>query len=195
MRFKTNRLLLLVLFISFIFGAILPKPAMADSPFLGEIRIFSFNFAPKGWAQCNGQLLPINQNQALFSLLGTKYGGDGRTTFALPDLRGRLAIHMGDDHFLGERAGEEAHTLTIYEIPSDAHIFASTNPGTLTEPGRNSILAAPKTLDNQDIKLYAPATDSVMFGTTGGSQPHENMQPYLVVNYCICLTGVYPSEN
>lgn len=195
MRFKTIRLLLLAVFISFIFGAILPKPAVAE-PFLGEIRIFSFDFTPEGWAQCNGQLLPINQNQALFSLLGTTYGGNGQTTFALPDLRGRLAINMGDGHALGESAGEEAHTLTIAEIPSDAHAFASTSPGTLTVPGGSSILAAPKTLENQDIKLYAPAADSVMFSSTGGSQPHENRQPYLVVNYCICIqAGVFPSQN
>lgn len=194
MSFKTSRLLLFVLFISLIFGTILPKPAMAE-PYLGEIRIFPFSFAPKGWAQCNGQLLPISQNQALFSLLGTTYGGDGRTTFALPDLQGRLAIHMGAGYALGESAGEEAHTLTISEIPFHDHGFASTNPGTLTVPGGSSVLAAPKTLENQDIKLYAPATDSLMFGTTGGSQPHENMQPYLVLNYCICVSGVFPSRN
>lgn len=195
MRSKFNRLLLLVLFIGFIFGAILPKPALANEPFLGEIKIFSFGFAPKGWAQCNGQLLPINQNQGLFSLLGTTYGGDGRVNFALPDLRGRIAIHMGNGHTQGEKAGEETHTLNPAEMPRDAHLFVSDIPGTLGVPGNNSILAGAQTLDNQDINLYAPGNYSVMFSSTGGSQPHYNMQPFLVVNYCIALQGVFPSQN
>src|SRR5881296_1373616 len=107
-------------------------------PFLSEIRIFSFNFAPKGWALCNGQLLPINQNQALFSLLGTTYGGDGRVNFGLPDLRSRVPIHMGSGHTLGERGGEQAHTLSIAELPTHTHVAnASNNPGSTNLPANN----------------------------------------------------------
>jgi len=163
-------------------------------PFLGELRIFSFEFAPKGWALCNGQLLPINQNQALFSLLGTTYGGDGRTNFALPDLRARVPIHEGEGHTLGERAGEPAHTLSISELPEHTHVLiASSTDGNAPVLGGN-LLA--RTVNN----IYGPANQLVSLNpgkvtNVGGSQPHLNMQPFLVLSFCIALIGIFPSQN
>ncbi|MCW2672743.1 MAG: microcystin dependent protein [Frankiales bacterium] len=164
-------------------------------PFLAEIRLMSFNFAPTGWALCDGQLLPINQNQALFSLLGTNYGGDGRLNFGLPDLRGRVPMHMGGGHNLGERAGEQAHTLTIAELPTHTHVLgASSADGTATAPS-NALLAkaAP-------ANPYAPAANQVAMSSaavasTGGSQPHQNMQPFLALIFAIALQGIFPSQN
>jgi microcystin-dependent protein len=161
-------------------------------PFLGEVRLMSFNFAPKGWALCNGQFLPINQNQALFSILGTTYGGNGQTTFALPDLRGRAPLYQGQGITLGQKAGEEAHTLTISEMPTHNHIMsASTTNGDQNIP---SILAAANNvygpLGNPTTTL-APASIS----NTGGSQAHQNMQPYAVISFCIALQGIFPSRN
>ncbi len=165
---------------------------MADSPFLGELKLMSFVFAPKGWALCNGQLLPINQNQALFSLLGTMYGGDGRTNFALPDLRGRVPIHRDSPGGTqGERFGEEAHTLVLSEIPQHNHsILASSTTGNQPAP---SILAS---VDN----AYRAASDltpihSETLAPVGGSQPHENRGPLLTLSWCIALIGVFPSPN
>ena len=165
---------------------------MSD-PFMGEIRLVSFNFAPQGWAMCNGQFLPINQNQALFSLLGTTFGGNGQTTFALPDLRGRAPIHSGSGHTLGEKAGEQAHTVTIGELPTHAHT-AQANSGNATTPipGGNLLGAA--------NNLYAAATNLVALGpdmlaNVGGSQPHQNMQPFIIVTYLIALQGLFPSQN
>jgi microcystin-dependent protein len=163
-------------------------------PFLAEIRLMSFEFAPKGWAQCNGQLLPINQNQALFSLLGTTFGGDGRVNFALPDLRGRVPIHVGAGHTLGERGGEQAHTLSISELPSHAHLVQATGAtGTTPVPTGNVLADSPS-------QLYAPpgATtmlDSSSVTNTGGTQAHLNMQPFLTLNFCIALQGIFPSPN
>lgn len=165
-------------------------------PFLSEIRIMSFVFAPKGWALCNGQLLPINQNQALFSLLGTTYGGDGRVNFALPDLRGRTPIHVGSGHTLGERGGEQAHTLSITEIPAHTHtVQISDTPG---EPvtGAGKMLANSGdekrfTSGETNKKPMSPATTS----SNGGSQAHLNMQPFLTVSFCIALQGIFPSPN
>ena len=163
-------------------------------PFLSEIRIFSFSFAPKGWALCNGQLLPINQNQALFSLLGTTYGGDGRVNFALPDLRGRSQIHTGNGHTLGERAGEEAHTLTSPEMATHTHFgnVSSSNGGALL-PAGNVFATTPNQAyhDSSNLTPINPGT----LATTGGSQPHLNMQPYLTLNICIALQGIFPSQN
>lgn len=162
-------------------------------PFLSEIRIFSFNFAPKGWALCNGQLLPINQNQALFSLLGTTYGGNGQTTFALPDLRGRVPQHLGDGFTLGQRSGEEHHTVTISELPTHQHLLQGTTVnGTTPVPGGNVLAAA--------ANLYAAPTaltalDPSGVTPVGGSQPHDNMQPYLVLNFCIALQGIFPARD
>lgn len=178
------------------------------TPFLGEIKIVSFNFAPQGWVLCNGQLLPINQNQALFSLLGTTYGGNGQTTFALPDFRGRVPMHFGDGQTQGQAGGQAAHTLTVAELPTHIHTIAvdsataaTSNSGTATS---NSVLGqsigTPPTGASFPISMYgtnapaaglAPAT----IGLSGGSQPHENMQPYLVLNFAIALQGVFPSRN
>ena len=163
-------------------------------PFLSEIRIMSFEFAPKGWALCNGQLLPINQNQALFSLLGTTFGGDGRVNFALPDLRGRVPIHVGSGHTLGERGGEPSHTLSIAEIPTHTHVLnGSSTQGTLNDPtgaviaksAQNAYVAA------QNLTAMAPQVVT----NTGGSQAHLNMQPFLTLNFSIALQGIFPSPN
>jgi microcystin-dependent protein len=165
---------------------------MAD-PFLAEIRIMSFNFPPRGWALCNGQLLPINQNQALFALLGTTFGGDGRVNFALPDLRGRTPIHVGSGHTLGERGGEQAHTLSIAELPAHAHGLqaGSTNAGTPAP-----LNAVPAAASN----AYAPPANVVALKAgavtnVGGSQAHQNMQPFLTLSFCIALQGIFPSFN
>jgi microcystin-dependent protein len=167
---------------------------MAD-PFLAEIRVVSFGYAPQGWALCNGQFLPINQNQALFSLLGTTYGGDGRTTFALPDLRGRTPIHVGDGHVLGERGGEEAHTLTVAELPAHTHAGnASSSPGDDPDPTGN-LLASPLNLSYRAPGAGQTSLAPATVASVGGSQAHENMQPYLALNFCIALTGIFPSPN
>jgi len=150
-------------------------------PFLSEIRIMSFEFAPKGWALCNGQLMPINQNQALFSLLGTTFGGDGRVNFALPDLRGRTPIHVGSGHTLGERGGEQAHTLSISELPTHVHVVNGTSAtANLTSPATagSALLAKtnPPPLYGSPASLTAMAATSI--GNVGGSQAHLNMQPF-----------------
>jgi microcystin-dependent protein len=162
-------------------------------PFLSEIRIMSFVFAPKGWALCNGQLMPINQNQPLFSLLGTTFGGDGRVNFALPDFRGRVPIHVGAGHTLGERGGEQAHTLSQQEMPQHIHFFqANSNAGNTPNP-TNNVLGAANNLYTAPANLTPlnPATVS----NTGGSQAHLNMQPFLTLSYCIALQGIFPSPN
>lgn len=163
-------------------------------PFLSEIRLMSFVFAPKGWALCNGQLLPINQNQALFSLLGTTYGGDGRVNFALPDLRARTPIHTGSGHTLGERAGEAAHTLTIGELPAHTHVLSATNAtGDTPLPAGNLLGNSPSQLYAAPGALTSLSPTSVT--NTGGSQPHENRQPFLTISFCIALQGIFPSPN
>ena len=167
-------------------------------PFLSEIRLMSFDFAPRGWALCNGQLLPINQNQALFSLLGTTFGGDGRVNFALPDLRGRTPIHVGSGHTLGERGGEQAHTLSIAELPEHAHVANATT----TQANQTSNGAAPSRMPAQSnfSFLYGPAANLQAMapnalGNVGGSQAHLNTQPYLTLSLCIALQGIFPSPN
>jgi microcystin-dependent protein len=165
-------------------------------PFLSEIRIMSFQFPPKGWALCNGQLMPINQNQALFSLLGTTFGGDGRVNFALPDLRGRTPIHVGSGHTLGERGGEQSHTLSIAETPEHAHqVNASTSAtgGSATANGNflggaNNVYRPP---GGGSLTTLQPATVT----SAGGSQAHLNMQPFLTLSFCIALQGIFPSPN
>ena len=163
------------------------------TPYLGEIRIVTFNFAPKGWAFCNGQLLPINQNQALFALLGTTYGGNGQSTYALPDLQGRTPMHMGNGHTLGERAGEQNHTLTISEIPTHTHFAqASMNNGdTVLPAGAVQAVVAGAYGPPTNLTSMNPAA----IATTGGSQPHLNMQPFLTLNFCIALQGIFPPQN
>jgi len=164
-----------------------------STPFLAEIRIFSFSFAPKGWALCNGQLMPINQNQAVFSILGTTYGGDGRTNFALPNLQGRVPVYKGNGIVLGESAGEQAHTLSISELSAHTHtpVGSSSNPTTGNPTGNlwaslgsGGYLPTPNTTMNPASILPA-----------GGNQPHDNMSPYLVLNFCIALQGIFPSQN
>ncbi len=162
-------------------------------PFLSEIRIMSFIFAPKGWALCNGQLLPINQNQALFSLLGTTFGGDGRVNFALPDLRGKTPIHVGSGHTLGEKGGEQAHTLAMSEMPTHIHMMnASTANGNTVQVSNNVLASA--------LNVYRPADqlttlNPASVANTGGSQAHLNMQPFLTLSFCIALQGIFPSPN
>ena len=169
-------------------------------PFLSEIRIFSFNFAPQGWAKCNGQLLPINQNQALFALLGITYGGNGQTNFALPDLRDRVPIHFGAGFDLGQRAGEASHTVTISEMPQHNHPVNAVSPPDSTN---NTNLPGGNFLSNSaPAEIYssagAPGLVAMIPGTVtnvGGSQPHQNMQPFLTLNFCIALQGIFPSQN
>jgi len=163
------------------------------TPFLGEIKIFSFVFAPKGWALCNGQLLPINQNQALFSLLGTTYGGDGRVNFALPDLRARVPIHFGSGHTLGERGGEQAHTLSIAELPTHTHTAQASSTNANNNSPNGNILAASTALYGGATNLtsLSPATVT----NVGGSQAHLNMQPFLTLSFCIALQGIFPSQT
>jgi microcystin-dependent protein len=168
----------------------------ADSPYLGEIMLVSFDFAPKGWAECNGQILSISQNQALFALLGTTYGGDGKTTFALPDLRGRVPVHAGSLITLGEKGGEETHAITFAEMPQHSHTFrASSEPGDTTapagmilakEPGGSLIYGTP-----DGTSTLSP----VSVEPVGGAQPHENRMPYTALRYIIALTGIFPTRN
>src|SRR5690242_8471364 len=162
-------------------------------PFLSEIRIMSFGFPPKGWALCDGQLLPINQNQALFSLLGTTYGGDGRVNFALPNLQGRIPMHMGSGHTLGERGGEQGHTLSISELPMHTHTASGINVAAGTADPSNALLAqAPQALGS--VYLSPPtglgAMNAAAVANVGGSQAHLNMQPFLVLNFSIALQGI-----
>jgi microcystin-dependent protein len=162
-------------------------------PFLSEIRIMSFSFAPKGWALCNGQLLPINQNQALFSLLGTTFGGDGRVNFALPDLRGNVPIHNGSGHTLGEKGGEQSHTISIAELPTHTHNARGKGANATTNSPTNNVLANTTAVYHAPTNLVSLNPGSIL--NTGGSQAHLNMQPYLVLSFCIALQGIFPSPN
>ena len=165
-----------------------------SEPFLSEIKIVSFNYAPKGWALCNGQFLPINQNQALFALLGTTYGGNGQTTFALPNLRGRVPIHVGNGHTLGETAGSTNVTLNIQQLPTHLHSLQATNvDATLDTPGSNVLGEAPTAAYGPATSLTPMAQGTV--NSIGGSQPHNNMMPYLALTFIIALQGIFPSRN
>lgn len=166
---------------------------MSSQPYLAEIEIFSFIFAPKGYAVCNGQLLPINQNQPLFALLGTVYGGNGQTNFALPNLQGCVAMHEGNGHSLGEKAGSSAVTLNISSLPAHTHFVNAADENadvpqvTSTRfAGTNNLYRAP----SSPVALISSSVSNV-----GGSQPHNNMSPYLVLNFCIALQGIFPSSN
>jgi len=179
---------------------------MSDA-YIAEIRIFGFNFAPKSWANCSGQLVSIAQNTALFSLLGTTYGGNGQTTFALPDLRGRAPIHWGQGAglspvTLGQFSGEENHTLLTTEMPMHNHTFQATTAAATKKPVNLGLFA--DDVDSQAVDYFAtfnaPGSSYVNLNPLsmppmGGSQPHNNMQPYLVLNICICMFGIYPSRN
>ena len=171
-----------------------------SEPFLSEIRIFSFNFAPRGWALCNGQVLPINQNQALFSLLGTTYGGDGRTTFALPNLRGKAPIHTGAGFILGQTGGQEAHTVTQSEMPQHIHTVSSNTAVVGAAANATQGSPAGNFSANSGKAVYSTSPgNAAMHPSTvanvGGSQPHTNTQPYLVLNFCIALQGIFPSQQ
>ena len=190
---------------------------MSIDPFLAETVLFSFNFAPRGWAQCNGQLLPINQNQALFSLLGTTYGGDGRTTFALPDLRGRAIVGNGQgpglsSYALGQRGGSESVTLAETQLPAHAHVISGTMSAVANcASGGGNQQAPAGGLPAADaaaaVMMYSNAAPDASMSpgalavaggvtaVTGNSQPHENRQPYLAMTFCIALQGVYPSTE
>jgi microcystin-dependent protein len=169
-------------------------------PFLSEIRLFSFLFAPQGWAMCDGQLMPISQNTALFALIGTFYGGNGVSTFALPDLQGRVAIHQGTNagttYVIGEQGGEETHTLLTSEIPSHSHTLSVAGTSTTSDP-TGALFAQPASNPHSG-GLYSPTSNSVagpVVGVAGGSQPHENQMPFLVLNYSIALEGIFPSRS
>ena len=175
------------------------------TPFLGQLMLVSFDFAPRGWTQCNGQLLPINQNQGLFSLLGTTFGGDGRVNFALPDLRGRTHISFGQcpglqSYFLGQVAGEENHTVTLNEMPAHTHPFRTTQT-----PASSGVAVAGAVLANTSatmvMNIYTSNEDpaaqlnSASISSVGQSQPHTNQSPYLVLNWVIALQGIFPSQT
>lgn len=173
-----------------------------STPFLAEIKIVSFNFAPKGWALCNGQILPINQNQALFSLLGTTYGGDGRVNFALPNLQGRAPIHFGQgsglgDYMVGQVGGSEAVTLNSQDIPTHTHAVNASAAVASSKLPTGNVLAK-KARFGKDV-YAAPAHLVAMapsaLAPAGGSQPHTNMQPSLTLNFVIALQGIFPSRN
>ncbi len=163
-------------------------------PFLAEIKIFSFNFAPKGWAMCNGQLLPINQNQALFSLLGTIYGGDGRTTFALPDMRDRTPVHFGAGITIGQRSGQNNVTLAVSQMPSHNHTAVGSSAVQDSIAPANAVFAT-----SAPSEFYSVSTGAMMNAATvsnaGGGQAHNNVQPSAVLNFCIALQGLFPSRN
>ncbi len=169
---------------------------MAD-PFLAEVRIMSFSFAPKGWAMCNGQLLPINQNQALFALLGTTYGGNGINNFQLPNLQGNVPIHVGNGFVQGETGGETAHTLITPEMPAHTHQAHAYSGGASTQnPAGNSWARDAASITSPYGKgTPSGAMNLGSVSLAGGNQPHDNMQPYLVLNYCIALVGIFPSRN
>ncbi len=164
-----------------------------SEPYIAEIKIISWNFAPRNWAFCNGQLLPINQNQALFSILGTTYGGNGQTTFALPNLQGRAPVHSGQGVSLGQSAGETAHTVTMSEMPAHNHVPQGGNVAANVGPVANAFWA------DSGKSIFAATPNSQMLpaavSNVGGSQPHNNMQPYLVLNFVIALVGIFPSRN
>jgi microcystin-dependent protein len=175
------------------------------TPFLGEIKLFSINFPPKGWALCNGQLLPIGQNQPLFALLGTTYGGNGQNNFALPNLQGRVPIHFSNAHVLGEAGGSTAVTLTMGQLPAHTHLPSAKNTiGDSNLPAGKVLAQTVAVQQDQSsvaVNMYSnngsfgKTLNPGAIGSTGGSQPHNNMMPYLTLNFCIALQGIFPSRN
>lgn len=177
----------------------IPAHAQGDSPFVGQIDIVGFNFAPVGWAECEGQLLPISQYEALFSLIGTTYGGDGVNTFALPDLRGRMAIHQGDGpglapYVMGQASGEETVTLTLNQIPSHSHAVLAGGAADSLSPSGTTWGSSPTNLYSS-TGANPVAMSGAMIGPAGGGQPHNNIPPYLTVNFIISLFGIFPSQS
>lgn len=168
-----------------------------SQPYVGEIRMFAGNFAPAGWMFCEGQLLPISEYETLFNLIGTTYGGDGQSTFALPDLRGRLPIHQGNGFTLAETGGVETVTLTVSQIPAHSHPYlATTAAGTTNAPAGNVLGAL--SVAGSEVYIPAAGTNPMAanaIGSTGGSQPHDNFQPYLCIDFIISLFGVFPSQT
>jgi microcystin-dependent protein len=189
-----------LLFLAGLLGVFHSSPARAQStPLLGQIMIVPYQFAPKGWALCNGQVLPINQNQALFALLGTTFGGDGLTSFALPDLRGRAPIGMGQGpglapYDLGETGGQEVVTLTLSQIPSHTHVAMGATAVANTGSPAGASWAMPRALLYSSIAPAVPMSTEAL-GSSGGGQPHENRKPYVVMSYVIALQGIFPSRN
>ncbi len=165
-----------------------------SEPFLAEVKIFGFNFAPRGWAFCDGQILPINQNQSLYSLLGTTYGGDGRTSFALPDLRSRTPVHVDDGHRLGQKGGAETVTLTAAEIAAHTHAAKATSVAGNNNSPANDLLASADLYRNPEAATMT-ALRSGTVTNAGGGQSHTNMQPFITLNFCIALRGLFPSRN
>ena len=166
-----------------------------SSPFIGEIRMFAGNFAPVGWAFCNGALIPISENDALFNLIGTTYGGDGQNTFALPDLQSRVPIHVGPGFTLGQSGGTESVTLTTSQIPAHSHVpLCNTAAGSAPSPAQN-FWAAATGATNYDNGAPGVALDPATIGSSGGSQPHDNMVPFLVINFILSLFGTFPSQT
>jgi len=166
------------------------------TPYLGQLALVSFNFAPRGWALCDGQILSIEQNAALFALLGTTYGGDGRTTFALPNLQGLVPVHQGPEFTIGQEGGAETETLTLAEIPGHAHLFGSVNQASTTAPAGDAFASKPR---GGVARFTGPgAAFQISDGplsSTGGNQPHNNMQPYLTLSWIIALVGIFPSRS
>lgn len=163
------------------------------TPFISEIKIVSFNFPPKGWALCNGQTMAIQQNQALFALIGTFYGGNGVTTFQLPNLQGRMPVHIGSGFDIGQIGGEQAHTLTVNEVPLHTHQAMATTAAPSAPSPTNNLWC------QNSVNTYNPTSNAAMaqgaITFAGGNQPHDNMSPYLVLNFIIALTGIFPSRN
>jgi len=165
-----------------------------SEPYVGEIRMVGFNFAPRGWAFCDGSLLSIAEYEALFNLLGTTYGGDGQTTFALPDLRGRIPFHQGNSFVMGQIAGSESVTLVANQLPTHTHVLgANSSAGTQDSPAGG--FWAQSALDEYSTQAAAHSMAPAAVGLTGGNQPHDNMPPFLVINFVISLFGIYPSQN
>jgi microcystin-dependent protein len=166
-----------------------------SQPFVGEIRMFAGNFAPAGWMLCDGQLLPISENETLFTLIGTTYGGDGQSTFALPDLRGRVPLHQGSGSILAETGGAETITLTVSQIPAHSHPLVGTTSITNDTSPANNVVAQSNTLDPYQSTAGGSPMAAQSISSVGGSQPHDNFQPYLCINFIISLFGIFPSQT
>jgi len=166
-----------------------------SQPFVGEIRMFAGNFAPAGWMLCDGQLLPISENDTLFNLIGTTYGGDGQSTFALPDLRGRVPLHQGNGSVLAETGGAETITLTVSQVPAHSHPLVGATSITNDTSPANNVVAQSNTLDPYQSTAGGSPMAAQSISSVGGSQPHDNFQPYLCINFIISLFGIYPTQS